>query len=226
MRTIRICFISWLIAVGFATRPGCPQEVDRLLAAVNARVITRLDLTMARALNAVLDLGQNRSALSENEDLDLLIDQELIRQEMENYPVPESQVETAVKDKIDALRNSYAEIGGLPALLNRLGFDAMELTKKVRLIVLTEKFIGLRFGPFVTVAPKEVEDYFREKLLPDLKRKGFAAPPLVEVAPQIEALLKEVKKNAAAEQWLRNIKRNSRIEYFGGAAPPAEKKRP
>jgi hypothetical protein len=198
-----------------------------VLAAVNGRVITHMDLDLSRTLNAVLDLGQNRPSSSENEDLDLLIDQELIRQEMENYPVPESQLDTVVKEKIDTLRNAYAEIGGLPALLRQLGIDSAELTKKVRLIVLTEKFIGLRFGPFVTVSQKEIEDYYTEKLLPDLKRKGYTVPPpLAEVAGQIEGLLKESKKTGAAEQWLRNIRRNSDIEYFGGAAPPAEKKRP
>ena len=45
------------------------QEIDRLLAAVNGRVITTLDLQTTRTLNAVLDQAQNKQAPSEKEEL-------------------------------------------------------------------------------------------------------------------------------------------------------------
>ncbi len=215
-----------LITCWIGTGVCSAQEIDRLLAAVNGKVITTLDLQMTRTLNAVLDLGQNKQAQSEQEELEQLIHQELIRQEMENYSIAQAQIDEVVQAKIEDLKRSYAEIGGLPALFRQLGLEPDELAERVKTIVLAEKFITLRFGPFVTVSPEEVESYYRLRLLPDLKARGIAAPPLTEVASKIEALLKEDKKTEAWLQWMDNIKNNSRIEYFDGAATTGKKKRP
>ncbi len=222
----RLLFLSLLIL--FWNGPSdCPaQEIDRLLAAVNGKVITALDLQMTRTLNAVLDLGRSAQPQTEREELDLLIHQELIRQEMENYPIPQAQIDDAVHDKIEELKAAYAELGGLPVLLRQLGLDESELTDKVRTIVLTEKFVALRFGPFVTVSQTEIESYYKNRLLPDLQKKGIAAPTLAEVSSRIDSLLKEDKKTEAFQEWMDNITKNSRIEYFDSSASAERKKDP
>jgi hypothetical protein len=222
----KFAFAAILSASLIGIRLSIPQEIDRLLAAVNGKVITASDIKLTRTLNAVLDLGQNKPAQSEQEELDRLIDQELIRQEMENYPIPQAQVETVVQSKIEYLKNTYVEIGGLPALLHQLGLDEDALVRKIRLIVLSEKFMSLRFGPFITISPAEVEAYYNERLVPDLKKRGYAAPPLAQRASEIEALLKEEKKNAAWLEWIENIRNHSRIEFFNRSSSFFEKSRP
>lgn len=219
-------FCTAVFACWIGTGISSAQEIDRLLAAVNGKVITELDLKMARTLNAVLDLGQNKPPQSRKDELDQLIDQELIRQEMENYPVPQAEIDAVVKEKIESFRDVYAEIGGLPALLSRLGLEAAELTKKIRIIVLNEKFTSLRFGPFIIIAAADVEEYYRMKYVPDMKRRGLAARPLAEVSSQIEMLLKEIRKSDSETQWLENIRKNSNIELYIGLSSPTEKKRP
>jgi len=222
--TIAAAWITGAMPAG-EPAPVQAQEVDRLLAAVNGKVVTELDLGIARTLDAVLQFGKNAALQSRQQELDKLINQELIRQEMENFPIPESdraQVEKEVRANLDNLRNSYAEIGGLPALLRQLGLEQDELVVKVRTLVLSEKFISLRFGPFITVSDAEVEAYYLDKLLPQLQQKGIAVPPLAAVTGQISALLREEKKSLAWLQWIDNIKIHSRIEYFtGGAKAPA-----
>jgi hypothetical protein len=222
--TIAAAWITGAMPAG-EPAPVQAQEVDRLLAAVNGKVVTELDLSIARTLDAVLQFGKNAALQSRQQELDKLINQELIRQEMENFPIPESdraQVEKEVQANLDNLRNSYAEIGGLPALLRQLGLEQDELVVKVRTLVLSEKFISLRFGPFITVSDAEVEAYYLDKLLPQLQQKGIAVPPLAAVTGQISALLREEKKSLAWLQWIDNIKIHSRIEYFtGGAKAPA-----
>ena len=218
--------IAVMLTCWVGTRVCAAQEIDRLLAAVNGKVITRLDLQLTRTLNAVLDLGQNKEAQSEKQQLDQLVDQELIRQEMEVYSVSQAQVDEVVQSRIENLKKAYAEIGGLPALLRQLGLESDELTNRVKIIVLAERFIDLRFGPFVTVSPEEVESYYRQKLIPQLKAKGNPIPSLREVAAMIEALLKENKKTEAWSQWMDNIKKSSRIEYFDSASDTGIKKRP
>lgn len=219
----RLLFIAAVVAgiagamLPIATARLQAQEIDRLLVAVNGRVVTELDLKIARTLDAVLQFGKNAALQSRQQELDQLITQELIRQEMESFPISETdraQVEKEVQTKLESLKNAYAEIGGLPALLRQLGLELNELVAKIRTLVLSEKFISLRFGPFVSVSDSEVEDYYRDKLLPQLQQKGIAVPPLAAVAGQITSLLREEKKNLAWFQWIDNVKIHSRIDFF------------
>jgi hypothetical protein len=168
--------------------PASGREIDRLLAAVNGKVITESDLTTARTLTALLDLGRSPAPQSRQQDLDRLIDQELIRQEMENFPIGQedrSTIEKQVQDQMENLRNAYAEIGGLPALLRQLGLREEELVSHMRQIALTLQFMDLRFRPFL--APSGAEDL-------------------------------EEKLNLAMDQWIENIRKQSRIEFFSGAS--------
>ena len=62
----RICIVAALAFWWTGVFAAHAQEVDRLLAAVNGRVITEWDLRMARSLNAVLETalegGKSRCA--------------------------------------------------------------------------------------------------------------------------------------------------------------------
>jgi hypothetical protein len=174
--------------------PG--QEIDRLLAAVNGKVITEWDIRTARTLTAVLELGKSQEPQSRKEELDRLIDQELIRQEMENFPIGAKEregIENKVQEQVLSLKNAYAEIGGLPALLRQLGLREEELASHLRLIALTTQFMNIRFRPFLSAEPSE----------------GL-----------------EEKLKSAMDQWIENIRNHSRIEIFANAELASEVERP
>jgi hypothetical protein len=217
--------VFWMTGTGLSSA----QEIDRLLAAVNGRVITEGDFQMALSLNAVLTLGKGVARPSRQEVLDRLINLELTRQELENFPVEQgdrSKIQASVQATMSDLKSAYAEIGGLPAILRQLGLQEDELLSYVRLQVLADRFIDLRFGPFVSISAAEVEAYYRETLAPPLERSGSALPPLDEVAPKIKEILTKDKATAAYVEWVDNIRSHSRIEIFANTAPPSEKKQP
>ncbi len=173
------------------------EEIDRLLAAVNGKVITEGDLKMARSLYALVLLGKTETNQSREQELNGLIDLELYRQEMESFPIGQADTDTIQADvqaRLDDLRSAYAEIGGLPALLSQLGIQEGELVSYLRLQALMKRFIELRFLPFVNASDKE------------------------EVLEQ--------KINAAMDQWIQNIRKHSRIELFDGPSSSNTRKRP
>jgi hypothetical protein len=232
-----ICIVAVLFFWCMGAVSSSAQEVDRLLAAVNGQVITSWDLKMARSLNAVLstvlERGRSQPAPSQQEEISRLVDRELLHQELENFPVEQGESnsvkasqQAAIQAVLDDLRQAYAEIGGLPALLRQLGLQEQELVSYVRLQILIVRFTSLRFDPFVTVSEAEMETYYSTRLLPELQRAGAAVPPLPEVSSRIEEILREEKKNAALEQWIANIRSHSRIEYYGRSAFPAGEGQP
>lgn len=176
--------------------PLAAQEIDRLLAAVNGKVITEGDLSISRSLNSLILLGRSETNPTKAQELSRLIDLELIRQEMENFPfgqADQSSIQAEVEKQRNALKTVYAEIGGLPAQLRRLGLQENELVSYLSLRVRMARFMDLRFRPFVTGAQGD-----------DV----------------------ETKVNAAMDQWIQNIRNHSHIELFGDSAHAAEKKRP
>ncbi len=176
--------------------PLAAQEIDRLLAAVNGKVITEGDLSISRSLNSLILLGRSEANPTKAQELSRLIDLELVRQEMESFPfgqADQSSIQSQVEKQTSALKTVYAEIGGLPALLRRLGLQEAELISYLRLRVLTARFMDLRFLPFVT---------------------GTQGDDV------------ETKVNAAMDQWIQNIRSHSHVELFDAGVHSAEKKRP
>jgi hypothetical protein len=179
--SIMAILMFWSMAAG--RLPA--EEIDRLLAAVNGRVITEGDLKMARSLNALYLLGRSNPDASREQEVSSLIDLELIRQEMENFPIgqsDQSRIQSEVQAKMEDLKSAYAEIGGLPALLRQLGLQDDELLDYLRLRALVERFIYLRFRPFIPETDPE-----------EMQRQ---------------------KASDAMDQWIANIRNHSRIEFF------------
>ena len=176
--------------------PLAVQEIDRLLAAVNGKVITEGDLNISRSLNSLILLGRSEASAAKAQELSRLIDLELVRQEMESFPfgqADQSSIQSGVERQMSALKTVYAEIGGLPALLRRLGLQEDELVSYLSLRIRMVRFMDLRFRPFVTGAQGD-----------DV----------------------ETKVNAAMDQWIQNIRSHSHVELFDDSAHSAEKKRP
>jgi hypothetical protein len=208
--TIPMILACWTAVSGAASPP---VEVDRLLASVNGRVITMGDLELAQDLNAVLLYGSGNGRSGMEQELERLIDLEIIRQELENFAIGQAD-EKYVQGRLDELHKAYAEIGGLPVLLRRLGMQESELVSYLRLQALILKFINLRFRPFVSVSEVEVQSYYDDKLVPGLRKSGAWVPPVVQVANQIRGVLIEEKINQSMDEWIKNARSTSRIDYF------------
>jgi len=187
------------------------EEVDRLIAAVNGKAITEGDLDLARSLNALMFYGKTSG--SRDDELNRLIDLELMRQELKNFSLTQED-EGRVQARMQSLRDSYAETGGLPALLRQLGLQESELISYVRLEFSILKFVDFRFKPFVNVSEEEIKNYYEGRLSLQLRKSSLTLPALAEVSAKIEEILKEEKTNTVLEQWIGEIRRNSHIEYF------------
>jgi hypothetical protein len=211
----RIIGIVTVLLAGspYAAESAQAVEIDRLLAAVNGRVITVGDFTLAHSLNVLLHSGSTGKLLSRKEEIDHLIDLELMRQEMGNSPMTPEE-EARVDARMEGIRSAFADKGGLSAVLHNLGLQESELTEYIRLQASTLRFIDFRFRPFVVVSAEEIRSYYQEKLLPELARSHSSVPPLEEVSSRIESILKEEKIDSALDQWMRDARRRARIELF------------
>lgn len=205
-------------AVLRSTPPPAGQvEIDRVLAAVNGKVLTDGDLKLARELNALLTFGAAGPAGERRSEIDRLIDLELMRQELDNFVVGPAD-RGVIDERMEELVRGYAEIGGLQSLLKILGLRTEELEAYMELQALIARFLNLRFRPFVSVQEAEIESYYEVILVGRLRDAGIGVPALEEVRDRIREILVEEKVNLALERWLENIRGHSRIRIFSAAA--------
>ena len=148
-----------------------------------------------------------------------------MRQELQNFPVaPEDQGK--IQARLQELEKAYAPKGGLSSLLHSRGLQESELLNYVRLQDSILRFIDFRFRPFASVRDEEIQRYYDEKLVPPLQKAGAPVPPLKEVSGKIGEILREEQVNTSLTQWIQDVRRHSRIEYFldDAEAPWAVKK--
>jgi hypothetical protein len=208
------CVIATLFFLGLTPIRASAEKIDRLLVAVNGKVITEGDLKVARFLNDILTFHATASKPSDGEELQRLVDLELLRQELENFPSVPGQ-EEQVESQMASLKKSYADRGGLTMMLQKLGLRESELRAYLRLQSSVLRFIDFRFRPFISVPEEEIREYYRMKLLPQAQKPGVPPPALEDVSSQILAILTEEKVNSSLNQWLQDSRRHSKIEYFG-----------
>jgi hypothetical protein len=200
-------------------------EIDRLLASVNGRAITEGDLELARNLNAIISYDQNTGSGSRQEQISRLIDLELMRQELKNSSMTQED-ESRMQTRLRSLRDAYVGKGGLPSLLKRLGLQESELISYLQLESSIMRFVDFRFRPFVNISEEEIKNYYEMRLTPQLQKAMLALPPLAQVSIRIEQILREEKVNSLFEQWMKEIRKNSRIEYFDDSGVPVEGSKP
>jgi len=215
LRIMPFCAALWIF-FALTARFVPAVEIDRLLAAVNGKVITQGDLNLWRSLNAVVFYDKSTAPASQENEIDRLVDQELMKQELKNFSVSQED-ESRIQTRLQSLRDAYAEKGGLPLLLQQLGLQESELISYLQLESSIMKFVDFRFRPFVHVSEDEIKAYYKNRLALQLEKAKVFLPPLAEVSTRIEEILIEEKVNAALDQWIKEIRHNSRIEYFDAA---------
>lgn len=189
------------------------DEIDRLLASVNGRVVTEGDVELVRSLTAIVSKGQPATTTSRDDEIRRLIDLELMRQELAAFSASQED-ESRVKARMQEFRSAWAGKGGLASFLSEFGLQENELISYLRLESSILRFVDFRFRPFVSVSDREIQTYYETTLVPQLREANAELPALTEIWGKIEELLREEKINVVLEQWIQEIRRNSRIERF------------
>jgi len=209
------------------------EVVDGILAVVNNKAIFRSQLEDALSFEA-LQQGKSVDQLSEDErkkELDRLIDQELIRQEMREFPtvsVPQVEIQQQVEQIRKQVPGGETDSGWQHAL-DRAGLTAEDVTEQVKWQLEILHFLDVRLRPTVRVDRPMVTAYYREKYLPELRRSGAKEIPLGQVYSQIQEILVQQEMEKTIDYWLKTLREQSDIHIgppSSGDSPPANRGRP
>jgi hypothetical protein len=214
--------LALILALILAPLAAAREPVDRVVATVNDEPVlasevedaVRVEALMQGRPAAEIPLADYRAAM------DRLVDRTLIRQQMTSGYVPPAQ---QVEWRISQLRATFpaAQDAAWQKLLAAYGIDEQQLRKSVEEQLQLMEFVDARLRHMVQVSRGEVEQYYQQKLLPELSRKGAAAEPLSNVQSGIYELLLQEKIDAQLNAWLASLREQGNVRILHPAAEAA-----
>ena len=162
------------------------QVVDRMVAVVNKRVILESELEQAARVEFLMS-GKPLAQLTRAEKvavLNRLIDRSLLEQQIARTemldPTPEE-----LAARLAELRNQLPGVQsdeGWHKVLHDYELSQQDIEDSLKSQIRILRFIDMRFRGLVRVEPNDVEAYYRDKLVPQLRSQGSPEPPLAEVS--------------------------------------------
>jgi peptidyl-prolyl cis-trans isomerase SurA len=214
---MRLLIVVFLVAGIAALAPlsWAGDVVDRIVATVNGQIILQSDWEDALRYQALVDnqalgsVGLDRRKAA----LDHLIDQELLKQQMQSSDFRHASEEEVAK-RIEEIRKQYPDAvteNGWKTRLDKYGISEAELRHRAALEIDLTRLVDAHLRPTVSIDSKSIESYYNQELLPQLRQSGAAAVPLAQVTPQIKELLTEQKVNELLVAWLQTLRSGSEI---------------
>ena len=211
-----------LVFAGSPARAG--DVIDRIVATVNRHIILQSDWEDALCFEAFtagkpveqLSVGERKAAL------DRLIDQELLREQIQAADFPHASAEE-VSRRVSEIRKQYpgSETDlGWRAALARYHLSENELRNRLALQLDLLRLVDARLRPTVQIDSSSIESYYQHELLPQLRQSGAREVPLAEVTPKIKELLTQQKMNQLLTAWLQNLRAGSEIRTDAGSSSP------
>src|SRR5438045_767669 len=207
--------------------PACARAevVDRMVAVVNKQIILQSELEQVTRVEFLLQ-GTPLDQLTEAEMekvLDRMIDQDLLQQQIAQSAVPDpTPPEIAAR-----LREVRSQIPGASAvdqwqaMLARYGVTEQDVANRIFLQVKVLRFIDLRFRGLANVDKAEVDAYYQEKFVPELRKQGAPVPPLNEVSGKLTQIMIEQRIDEVLDEWLqKTLRGQAHIEKFNAEGVP------
>jgi hypothetical protein len=213
MMAVSQTLIAVLLVAVLGSVQARAEIVDRVSVVVGSRVIKQSDID--RDIRVVSFLNQappDFSARSRKESASRLIDQLLIRQD------------------IQAARAAPAALGGMEQLLSQMkkdrfandtlyrqalteyGLSEEDLRSALLWQLTVLHFMDQRFGSATVISEQEIEQYFNSHRA-ELRKSHPAVRSATDVRPEIEAEISGEHANQQFETWIDQARKDARIEY-------------
>jgi peptidyl-prolyl cis-trans isomerase SurA len=201
----------WLTTSSMLAQSG--ETIDRIVATVNKQPLLMSDVDESVRVESFLQGRQSANLDPEERKavLNRLIDRELLLQQMQaDY----SPADKEVTERVNSIREQLELAGNDEAWQKALaawGLSAADIEAFVRTQLQVMRFVDLRLRPTIRVDEQAIEEYYRDSLVPEVKKSGAEPEPLQQLRPKIRELLVQQKMDGVLESWLANLRIQSDV---------------
>lgn len=209
--------ILLLLGTGFVLQGLAAEDygrVDRVVAVVNQDIVTFSDLQWLVEFRGFRVPATSEEQLTLfREVLDQLINQRLITGEASRTPFIRV-TDQELKGFVATYKTRFPTEEAYREALEKMRMEETDLLRILKAQIAVNKFVQLRFEPFVIVLPDEIQEYYAGEFVSDLAETNQAAPPLEMVEETIRQILTVRKTNLQLERWIQNARNNARIQIL------------
>ena len=212
-RLIPALLASLATVFGLAiARPLPAQEViDRIAARVENDVILMSDL---RELSRYQQLVDGKTE-SDEQLLDRLIDQWIVRTEAEASGFPQPSEED-VNREMERLLRSFASPQEYESRKKQSGLSDAEVRRVVAAQLYLSNYLDSRFRPSVQIDAKAIEDFYQKAVIPRAQARGQTPPPLEAARDSIQEALVQRGIDEQADRWLKESRARLHVDKLLG----------
>lgn len=196
--------------VGLLPVPGrlrAQEMIDRIVARVETDIILLSDVRQLSRYQMFLD----GKAQSDEEILNRLIDQWIVRNEasVARFPQPS---EEDVNRSIERLKRSFSSPQEFEARQKQSGITDEEIRRFVRAQLYLSNYLDSRFRPAIQIDEKDIEDFYKTRVVPRAESRGQTPPTLDNARDFIQEALVQRAINEQADRWLKESRTRVRVE--------------
>jgi hypothetical protein len=216
--------VKYAILFAVLLARGAGEVFDRVVASVDGRAITRLELDRGVLTGGLpRENGESEEAYR-GRVLTEVIDEYLRYRDAERFaPAPPAARE--IDDAYRALRERLAREGKDPDVEFRAaGMSEPEIRGSVEKQLVVRRYIQDRIVSLVMISPEEIQAAYEGPFAEVYRRDGRAAPPLDGARETIGEDLRNRKINAELEKWTQDLRAKARIRILGEGPPLGPRK--
>jgi hypothetical protein len=189
------------------------EIIDRIAISADDQVITESQIENDVRLTAFLNGEQpDLSAAGKKKAADRLIEQALVRREMEfsRYPLPPR---TDADSSLAEIKMRYPNEAAFEQALKQYGISADELKERLWWQVTLLRFIDYRFRPGIQISDSEINAYYQQQVPKWREQNIHPIPSLDDSRAKIEEILTQQRIDQELDQWLKEARAQVNIRY-------------
>ncbi len=189
------------------------KVIDGIAASVEDDIIAESEVRELAAFQKLLEGG----AKSRAEIIGELVDQWIVRTEAANaiFPHPSS---SEVDEAYARLAKQAGSPEALRARMAELNLTEAETRRILERQLYLSRFLDYKFRTAIQIDPKQIDAYYQDELVPQLRSRGQAVPPRDSVEDQIREVLTQREINQRSARWLDEAKARLRIDVTSEGA--------
>jgi hypothetical protein len=190
-----------------------PVTIDGIAARIEGDIIANSEVNELAAFQQLVD-GQSKSR---QELIRELADQWIVRQEAtaSGYSQPP-------KEDVNRAYEQLVKQFSSPEEFNRrcaaIGLSDEAIRRMLEQQLYLSRFLDRRFRPAAQVTQEQIEAYYENEFVPQLKARNETVPPLDDVDETIREVLIQRAINERAEKWLNDTRERLKIQIVSPGA--------
>lgn len=190
---------------------GAQEVIDRIAARVENDVILMSDLRELSRYQLLVD-GKTES---DEQLLDRLIDQWIVRAEAETSGFPQPSEADADRE-MERLLRSFASLEEYESRKKQSGLSDAEVRRMVAAQLYLSNYLESRFRPSVQIDSKAIEDFYQNDVIPRAQARGQTPPPLEAARDSVQEALVQRGINEQAGRWLKESRARLHVDKLLG----------